>query len=561
MQTTSDQQLDDLIRDEWEFRMIENPTFATFCGDHRYNDRLPGMNEADYARRAESVRAFLTRLEWVKREPLSPAAQLNCDIFERELRVQLGELEFGLFYIPITKSTGLPGFFPDVLNLTPFKTASNFEGYILRLRAFKRLAEETVQLMRSGVRKGYLPPRAAMAGVLEGFRQHAECGVEASAFYVPFQALPASLPSHLAEEGRAAILESVQLGYRLLADYLENEYLPLTSQDAATLQMPEAAAFYRFCVRRYTSLNLSPEEVHVVGLEEVARIRAEMEAVARLTGFTGSLHAFADSLRGDARFFVDTPLRLMQEVAYLLKQVEGKLPSLFKTLPRTPLGLRQTPDYVAPTSTSAYYFPPAGDGSTAGFYYVNTYDLPSRPLYEYESLTMHEAVPGHHLQLALQIEMGEAPNFRKFSESTAFVEGWALYAERLGLEMGFYSDYYTNYGRLTYEMWRVARLVVDTGLHYFGWTRRQAIDYLTENTALSLLNITNEVDRYISWPGQALAYKIGELKMRELRRRAEEQLGSRFDVREFHDVVLRSGGIPLDVLDAQVEAWITALKV
>ena len=557
MQTTSEDQLDQLIHDEWEFRMVENPTFATACGDQRYNDRLPGMDEADYARRAESVRAFLSRLEGLKREALSTAAQLNRDVIERELRIQLGELEFGLFYIPITKSAGLPGFFPDVLNLTPFKTASDFERFILRLRAFKRLAEETVQLMRSGARKGYMPPQAAMAGVLEGFRQHADCGMDDSVFYAPFRAAPASL----AREGRAAILESVQPGYRLLADFLESEYLPLTSPDTATLQMPEAAAFYRFCVRRYTSLNLSPEEVHAVGLEEVARIRGEMEVVARQAGFTGNLRAFADALRSDPRFFVDSPLRLMQEVAYLLKQVEGKLPSLFKTLPRTPLGLRQTPDYLAPTSTSAYYSPPAGDGSTAGFYTVNTYDLPSRPLYEYESLTLHEAVPGHHLQLALQIEMGETPNFRKFSEATAFVEGWALYSERLGLEMGFYADHYTNFGRLTYEMWRAARLVVDTGLHYFGWTRREAIEYLAENTALSLLNISNEVDRYISWPGQALAYKIGEMKMRELRRRAEEQLGSRFDVREFHDVVLRGGGIPLDILDAEVDAWITSLKV
>ena len=239
----------------------------------------------------------------------------------------------------------------------------------------------------------------------------------------------------------------------------------------------------------------------------------------------------------------------MKEVAYLMKRIEGQLPGLFKTLPRTPFGLREIPAYLAPTSTTAYYILPGGDGTTAGFYYVNTYDLKSRPLYEYEALSLHEAVPGHHLQLALQLELPDVPPFRKWGETTAFVEGWALYAERLGLEMGFYRDPYSNFGRLIYEMWRAARLVVDTGLHALGWTRQQAIDYLAENTALSLLNIANEVDRYIAWPGQALAYKIGELKIRALRQQAEEALGPRFDVREFHDVVLRNGGIPLNVLE------------
>jgi prolyl oligopeptidase len=317
--------------------------------------------------------------------------------------------------------------------------------------------------------------------------------------------------------------------------------------------------FYTFCVRRYTSLDLTPQEIHQTGLAEVARIRAEMNMVMRSVGFTGSLRAFSDSLRADPRFFVDTPDQLMKEVAYLMKRVEGQLPGLFRTLPRTPFGLRETPEYLAPTSTSAYYFLPAGDGTTAGFYYVNTYDLKSRPLYEYEALSLHEAVPGHHLQLALQLELQGIPAFRKWGETTAFVEGWALYAERLGLEMGFYRDPYANFGRLVYEMWRAARLVVDTGLHVFGWSRSQAVDYLAENTALSLLNIANEVDRYIGWPGQALAYKIGELKIRALRQQAETALGVRFNVRDFHDVLLRHGGIPLDVLEQNVIDWIDAV--
>jgi uncharacterized protein (DUF885 family) len=414
--------------------------------------------------------------------------------------------------------------------------------------------------MRTGAEKGYLPAQPAMAGVVHAFRAHTVGAMEQVVFYQPFTSFPAGISqperTHLADAGRAAITGSIIPGYARLADFIEQEYLPKTSADAATLQIPAGKAFYEFCVRRFTSTSLSPQEIHEIGLAEVARIKAEMQQVMESLGFQGTLRDFAASLRSDPRFFVDTPEQLMKEVAYLMKRIEGRLPGLFKTLPRTPFGLREIPANIAPTSTSAYYFLPSGDRTTAGFYYVNTYDLKSRPLYEYEALSMHEAVPGHHLQISLQLELENVPEFRKWGETTAFVEGWALYAERLGLEMGFYQTPYDNFGRLTYEMWRAARLVVDTGMHYFGWSRQQAIDFLAENTALSLLNITNEVDRYIAWPGQAVAYKIGELKIRELRQRAEEALGSRFNLREFHDALLLNGGIPLNVLEEKIEAWI-----
>jgi len=281
-----------------------------------------------------------------------------------------------------------------------------------------------------------------------------------------------------------------------------------------------------------------------------------MEAILRKVDFQGDFQEFIHFLRTDPRFYVDTPEALMKEVALVLKKMDGELPRLFKTLPRMPYGIKQVPDYIAPQTTTAYYFPPAGDGARAGAYYVNTYDLKSRPLYEIEALSLHEAVPGHHLQIALTQEIDTMPNFRRFGWITAFGEGWALYAERLGLEVGFYQDAYSDFGRLTYEMWRACRLAVDTGLHALGWTRQQAIDFMAQNSALTLLNIENEVDRYIAWPGQALAYKMGELKIRELRALAEQELGARFDLREFHDVVLRHGGLPLDVLEAQVKSWL-----
>jgi uncharacterized protein (DUF885 family) len=273
-------------------------------------------------------------------------------------------------------------------------------------------------------------------------------------------------------------------------------------------------------------------------------------------GFQGGLEEFIDSLRTDKRFYVDTPEALLKETSFILKKVDGELPGFFKTLPRMPFGIRQVPDYVAPESPSAYYLRPPGDGTRAGFYYVNTYDLNSRPLYMLEALCLHESMPGHHLQIALQQELRDIPAFRRFSGFTAFTEGWALYAEQLGLDMGFYEDPYSNFGRLMLEMWRACRLVVDTGIHYFGWSRQKAIDFMIENTGLPSQNIATEVDRYIVWPGQALAYKIGELKILALRAIAEEKLGTGLDVREFHDVVLGSGSVPLDVLERNVNLWI-----
>jgi uncharacterized protein (DUF885 family) len=320
--------------------------------------------------------------------------------------------------------------------------------------------------------------------------------------------------------------------------------------------MPNGRAYYRFCVEKFTTLPLSPEEVHNTGLSEVHRILAEMDEIRKQVKFKGDFAAFLEHLRTDPKHYATTPEQLLKETSFTLKRMDGLLPQLFKTLPRTPYGIREVPAYIAPQTTSAYYMLPAGDGTKAGFYYVNTYQLNSRPLYGVQALSLHEAVPGHHLQLALQQEMQDTPEFRKFSRFTAFIEGWALYAERLGLEVGFYEDPYDDFGRLTYEIWRACRLVVDTGIHYLGWTREQAIQFMEENSGLSKHNIRAEVDRYIAWPGQALAYKIGELKIRELRKKAEQTLGDRFDIREFHDVVLRSGAIPLESLEHNVDEYI-----
>ena len=549
-----------LFADEWGYRVREDPLFATRCGDHRFNDRLPDVSPEAYRRRTAQARLFLARLQAIGHDRLPPEAQLNFEFFKREIENQIAEYEFGAHFMPLTKSSGPQADFPDLLNIVPLGTLADYENYLKRLEGFDRFAQEHVELMRAGIQAGYVPPQVVLSGIAESIQAHTVDDPAQSLFFRPFEHLPAGLreaeQSRLRKAGQAAIVNSVVPGYRSLLEFLVHEYTPAARHEVAASALPNGRAFYEHRVRKFTSLDLTPQQVYDIGLREVRRIHAEMEEVIRQAGFAGSFREFADFMRNERRFYADTPAALLQHVALIAKKMDGELPRLFKKLPRTPYGLRPIPDYIAPNTTSAYYFLPAGDGSTAGFYYINTYDLKSRPLYEYEALSFHEAVPGHHLQFALQLELENVPNFRRFGEATAFTEGWALYAERLGLEVGFYRDPDSNFGRLIFEMWRAARLVVDSGLHYLGWTRQQAIDYMLENTALSALNITNEVDRYIAWPGQALAYKIGELKIRELRASAEQELGPKFDVREFHDVVLRHGGIPLTVLEANVLVWL-----
>jgi uncharacterized protein (DUF885 family) len=417
--------------------------------------------------------------------------------------------------------------------------------------------------MRAGLREGQIPAVVTLEGVTESIKAQIVTEPRSSVFYKAFEALPevitATAGEKLKAEGLAAIRDSIVQGYQALLRFVENEYLPAARQGIAAAELPNGKEYYQLCIRHFTSLELTPEEIHQTGLEEVRRIRGEMEDVIRQVGFKGDFKAFIQFLLSDPRFYAASADALLEKTALVLKRMDGELPRLFKTLPRLPYGIRPIPDFAAPGNTTAYYQPGAGDGSRAGYYYVNTYDLPSRPLYEIEALSLHEAVPGHHLQIALQQEL-DLPNFRRFGGFTSFVEGWALYSERLGLETGFYSDPYSNFGRLSYEMWRACRLVVDTGMHALGWSRQQAIDFMAANTSSSMLNIVNEVDRYIAWPGQALAYKIGEIKIRALRKKAEQALGPRFDLRLFHDTLLTSGAVPLDVLEKLVDAWVESRK-
>ncbi|MFZ0533129.1 MAG: DUF885 domain-containing protein [Anaerolineales bacterium] len=552
--------LHQLIQDQWEAWMRFDPLFATYVGDQRFNDRMPSATEKAYHSWREQLIDFRTRLGSISRQSLSDIDQLNHELFSHLLEDEIAELGFNAYRLPISRTAGFHLMFPDIFQVMPFENVQDYANYISRLNAYQHYARENIELMRSGLRTGYLPPRCTLTDVDKQLKAQMVADPTQSALYQPFRHFPAKISEpnrhKLSEAAQKAILSSVVPGYQALLQFVEQEYAPAARENIAVADLPEGEAFYAHRIHYYTSLHLTATQVHQTGLDEVHRIRAEMEEVIKKTGWKGTMPDFLEFLRSDPRFYVTTPEALLEKTALVLKRMDGELPRLFKTLPRMPYGIRSVPDYAAEGETAAYYNPGLGDGTRAGVYYVNTFDLPSRPLYEIEALSLHEAVPGHHLQLALQAELSELPMFRRYCGYQSFVEGWALYAERLGLEVGFYTDPYSDFGRLSYEMWRACRLVVDTGMHALGWSRQQAIDHLVENTSSTLLNIINEVDRYIAWPGQALAYKIGELKIRELRAHAEEKLGSKFNLRGFHHLLLLSGAVPMDVLEGMVEKWV-----
>lgn len=551
---------DTLLADEWAFRLAEDPLLATSAGVNEYNDQLPSMTPEDLARRASAKRGFVARLSEIDRGALDDQDRISYDMFRRTLEDEVAEFEFGAYRIPITVDNGFHISFARLPNQVPLSTAQDYENYIARLRAFPRYVDQHVALMRQGLRDGFTMPRVVLDGYEVTIESHVVDDVTRSVFYAPFRQFPSTVPpggrERLQQDGEAAIRESVVPGYRAFLTFMTSEYIPNARETTGASELPEGPAYYEYLVRHFTTLDVTPEGVHEIGQGEVERIRRQMEAIIEEVGFDGSFGEFLTFLRTDPRFYVTTPRALLEKASYIAKKMDGQLPALFRTLPRLPYGIQPVPDHLAPKYTGGRYIGAPLGGTQAGYYWVNTYALESRPLYVLPALTLHEAVPGHHLQNALQQELEGLPAFRRFGNVNAFGEGWGLYSEWLGVEAGIYETPYEHFGRLTYEMWRACRLVVDTGLHALGWTREQALDFLASNTALSLHEVRTETDRYISWPGQALAYKMGELEIRALRARAEEALGERFDVREFHDAVLMNGEIPLSVLESQIDEFI-----
>ena len=549
-----------LFDEDWAARLVESPQFATSVGDHSRNDELADMSLEAIERRVERRRELLRRLEEIDVSGLTAADRINARMFERQLRSSVQGFEFGGYEMPLNADSGFHMGFARMHRPMPFRTPDHYDDYIARMRAIPAYFEQQQGHMRAGIERGFTLPRVTLEGYEDTISAHIVDDPQDSAFWAPFEEVPATVGEmdreRILTDAEAAITDAVVPAYQGFHDFFVGEYLPGARKTIGASDLPDGEAYYADQVRWFTTLDVTPQEVHEIGLSEVARIRAEMEEVIRETGFEGSYAEFLDFLRSDPRFYPKTAQELLERAAWIAKTMDGKLPSLFATLPRVPYTVEPVPDHMAPKYTAGRYVSAPYNSTQPGIYWVNTYNLPSRPLYPLAALTLHEAVPGHHLQTALAAEMDAVPEFRRHDYLSAFGEGWALYAEYLGLEAGIYDDPYSNFGRLTYEIWRACRLVVDTGVHALGWTRQQMLDYLAENTALSLHEVTTETDRYISWPGQALAYKMGELKIRELRARAEEALGADFDVRRFHDAVLANGSVPLDILEELIDAWI-----
>lgn len=550
-----------LFEQEWERGLRENPEAASFYGDRRYNHQWTDLGLEAVARTHAGDKAALARLLKIPRTALPPAEQLNHDLFRRQLEQAIEGYRYRQFLLPVNPRNGVQTY-DEIAEYLPFQTQKDYEDWLQRLRGFDAPVNQTLALMRAGLAEQRVPPRVVMQRVPEQIARQLVAKPEDSAFYAPFTRMPAGIPAaereRLAAQARAAIAETVLPALRRFQAFFNTDYLPACRDSIAATAQPDGAAYYAYAARLFTTTALTPEQIHDIGLREVARIRAEMDAVVKSTGFKGDFRAFLDFLRTDPRFFYNSGPELLDAYLALSKRIDPELVKLFGKLPRLPYGVRAVPEANAPNQTTAYYLPGAADGTRAGYFYANTYQPESRPKWEMEALTLHEAVPGHHFQIALAQELGELPMFRRQATFTAFVEGWGLYAESLGAELGLYTDPYSKFGQLTYEMWRAIRLVVDTGMHAKGWTRAQAIELFKANTGKSELDIENEVDRYISWPGQALAYKIGQLKIVELRRRAEQKLGERFDIRAFHDRVLGRGAVPLDILEQDIDAWIAS---
>lgn len=564
-----------LFDKEWQWRLRNFPEFASFAGVHDYDDQLDDESPQAQAQRDQQTRAFLAELDALG--PAPAAEEASAEMFRRELAERIESYRFGEQVLTLNADSGFHSGFALIWKSMPFQTAKQYDNYLARLRAFPRAMDQNIALLREGLRRGFTVPKATLKGTDDAARLLVT-EPEKSALWTPFASMPPQISAadreRIRADGRKALREQVMPAYAKFAEFLGKEYLPGARETLGASDLPDGKAYYQFLIRRFTTLDLPPEQIHQIGLAQVKAIRAEMDAVIAKVGFKGApqgapdrgasgasstldFAAFLNFLRTDPRFYAKTPEDLLMHAAWIAKRMDGKLPSLFKTLPRQPYTVEPVPDFLAPKYTSGRYSGAPASGTEAGQYWVNTYALQTRPLYNLEALTFHEAVPGHHLQIALSQEALGVPEFRRHLYYSAFGEGWGLYSEWLGKEAGFYTDPYSDFGRLTYAMWRACRLVVDTGVHTMGWTRQQVIDFMAQNTALPLHEVETETDRYISWPAQALSYELGYLKLRELRARAEKELGAKFDVRLFHDAVLVNGAMPLPLLEKQIDRFIS----
>lgn len=523
-------------------------------------NQLPDMSAAALAERAEEQKVWLAQLQQVDVSALSRQNQINHRMLTYRLQNLVDGYTYKEHYMPLNAEGGFHSNLGFMVRNASFRSFEDYQNYLERLRSVPRYMVQQTAWLQAALAEGYTQPKAAMQGFEESIAAYIVQAPEDSLFFEPFTGkkpifVTATQWVQLQEEAATIIDEQVLPAYQSYFDFMVMDYLPNSRDSVGASELPDGRDYYQNRIKHFTTLDLTPEEIHQRGLDEVKRIRNEMAIVIEQTGFEGSFEEFTDFLRTDPQFYPETAEELLKEAAYIAKKADGELPKFFKKLPRQPYGVAPVPAEIAPKYTTGRYAGSNRD-DRAGFYWVNTYALDRRPLYQMEALTLHEAAPGHHLQGALAREMSDLPDYRRYTYISAFGEGWGLYAEWLGKEMGFYQDPYSDFGRLSYEMWRAARLVVDTGMHAMGWSRQQAMDFMASNTALSLHNVKTEIDRYITWPGQALSYKLGEMLIRQLRTEAEQALGADFNLREFHEVILRNGSIPLDVLQQETRNWI-----
>ncbi len=562
-----------LIEREWQYQLEHNPTYASVLGDRRWNGQWDDLSLEALEKDHQHNLQVLKQLQAIKPARLSAQEQLDHELLRRDYQTWVDEHRFRWFLVPTSSMSSLPEGLKQppgvqtayqLADTLRFSTRQDYEDWLQRLEGFGTYVDQVMALMRQGMAEKRIHPKVVMQRVPRQVEAQLVKDPTKSGFYSPFTRFPASLPKpeqeRLAQEAQAALTRTVLPALERFHRFLVQEYIPAAPEQVGVWQVPDGEAMYAAFIRKQTTTELTPEQVHQLGLSEVKRLRAEMEAVKARAGFKGSLAEFFTFLRSSPQFYYPSGAELLLHYRDLAKRIDPLLVRLFRTLPRQPYGVEPTPEAMAPDATTGFYYPAASDGSRPGTCLVNLYKPQTRPRWEMVPLTLHEAVPGHHLQTSLAAEQTGLNAFRRYGYYMAYGEGWALYCETLGDELGLYADPYDKFGQLAYEMWRAVRLVVDTGMHQKRWTRQQALTYFLENSPRQELDVTNEVDRYIAMPGQALAYKIGELKIRELRRRAEGALGERFDVRAFHDAVLLDGSLPLDVLERRIDAWIAAQK-
>ena len=556
--------IDSVFKDYWHFLMHEYPEWSTMVGVGKYDHLWTNLSLESHGRRLVQLKYFLNAANGFTRKKLGVIDSLNLKIFIRELKGNIKAYDFDGHLMPVNQLGGVHQEAARTLTTMPSKTVKDFENIIGRLRRLPKQIDQTTELMSLGLKKGVTPPRITLREVGNQIRAQIVKDPSKSPLLVKFLTRPNKVSQKDFDRLKAlaeSLYEvSIKPSLQRFHGFFVNSYYPKTRTSIALREMPKGESWYQYRVKHYTTTDRSPKEVHNVGLMEVARIRREMEKVIKGSGFKGNFKAFTEFLRTDKRFYFTDSVALIGEYQRISKKAEAGLAKMFSELPSLGFEVKAVPKYAEKSQTTAYYMPGALKTNRLGVFYANTYNLNSRPKWEMEALTLHEAVPGHHLQIALAEQMGTLPEFRRFGGFTAFIEGWGLYSESLGTEMGFYQDPYSKFGQLSYEMWRAIRLVVDTGMHYFGWSRNKAIQYFAKNTGKPVHDITVEVDRYIVWPGQALAYKTGELKIKELRAYAQTKLGDRFDIREFHDRILSYGALPLDILEDQVKGWVAGMK-